>query len=313
MNEGGGEVVYVAQVDTKVANMGVAVDLASNDSIADPFFLGSLDENSVQGYAGTPTNVNALMFDFLVPIGAAGVLFPRQQPYYVAVDSGENPFTHQQLPGQFRLRSWVNDVKPPTISLLTTTVAAGRPTIAVRTRDPGAGVDPLSIVISYGRVIVGAAAFDPDTGIAVIPLPEAAPTIPSTTRATLSSSDFQETKNVGDTTGENIMPNTVFRTVTLNVVSRPVATWLRPETRACASRPTQQLLLTASSTSRITSVRFLDGKRPIRTLRSGVAGLYSTNWSTRRAKAGTHTLVAVVRDARGRTVTATRTVRVCRR
>ena len=55
--------------------------------------LGSPDENDVQGYAGTPVNVNNLTLDFPLDIGAAATVFPRTKAYYVAVDSGRDQFT----------------------------------------------------------------------------------------------------------------------------------------------------------------------------------------------------------------------------
>ena len=64
--------------------------------------LGSHDENDVQGYAGTPVNVNGLTFDYRADIGAAGAAFPRRSAYYVAVDSGRDVFTGKSLPGQLR-------------------------------------------------------------------------------------------------------------------------------------------------------------------------------------------------------------------
>ena len=63
------------------------------------------------------------------------------------------------------LRAWVDDVQPPLLGLLTSRVSAGRPTLALARRSTaGAGVDPLSLVIGYGRALVGAAAYDPATG-----------------------------------------------------------------------------------------------------------------------------------------------------
>ena len=52
--------------------------------------LGSPDENDVQGYAGTPVNVNNLTVDYPLDIGAAATVFPRTKAYYVAVDSGRD-------------------------------------------------------------------------------------------------------------------------------------------------------------------------------------------------------------------------------
>ena len=54
----------------------------------------------MQGYAGIPTDVNALTYDANLDIGAAGVQFPRLQRFYVAVDSRADPFTNQLAEGQ---------------------------------------------------------------------------------------------------------------------------------------------------------------------------------------------------------------------
>jgi minor extracellular serine protease Vpr len=310
MREDGAEQVYVTTLDRPAVNIGVVADLVSENAQIDPFFLGTLDENNVQGLAGTPVNVNPLTFGFQLPNGAAGAALPRQQDFFVSVDSGRDPFTGARLAGSYRLRSWVNDVVPPRVRLLTTIVAAGRPTLALRATDAGAGVDPFEIVIAYQRVAVGAVAFDPISGLAVVPLPPQAPRLTATGTVTLVASDYQESKNV-NTTGENIMPNTVFQQTRLRVVNRPTIVWLRPDTRQCVAR-SQQLLVLTSSTAAIRSVRFLDGRRTIRTVRRGAAGLYSTQWATRREERGLHRLTAIVRDARGRTATSTRTVRVCR-
>jgi minor extracellular serine protease Vpr len=310
MHETGAETLYETQVTTAVANVGVAVDLASANARIDPFFLGSKDENDVEGYAGTPTNVNGLTFDFEIPIGAAGASFPRPQTFYVSVDSGTDEFTGQNLPGTYRLRSWVNDVKPPTAKLLTTTVARGRPTIAARILDAAAGVDPLSLAIGYSNVLVGAAAYDPVSGLALFPLPTAAPQLTRKTAGTLVASDYQEAKNV-NTAGDNIMPNTVFKAVTLNVVSRPTIAWVAPVAGRCATKPTTQLVAVASSTAMLRSVTFRDGAKRIAAIKRGTAGIFGANWRTKAAKKGKHTLRATARDARGRTVSATQTVRVC--
>jgi hypothetical protein len=115
----------------------------------------------------------------------------------------------------------VNDVRPPKIRLVTKRVTQGRPTIVARVTDTGAGVDPLSLVIAYRGVLVGAALYDPGTGIAVFPIPKAAQKFRAgRTRAVLSASDFQEAKNVNGV-GSNILPNTAFRSVSITGVPRP--------------------------------------------------------------------------------------------
>jgi subtilisin family serine protease len=308
--EDGAEQVYVTHLNRAAANLGVAVVVSSAGSVIDPWVLGSLDENDVQGYAGLPVDVNPLTFDFPLDIGAAGAASPRQQTFYVSVDSGRDPFTGRSLAGRYVLRSWVNDVRPPTIRLLTKRVAAGRPTLVARVVDAGAGVDPLSLVIAYERVLVGAAAYDPVAGIAVFPLPAAAPRITATTAAILVASDYQESKNV-NTVGADIMPNTAFSAVKLRAVSGPALSWIVPERNECVAVRTR-LVVAASATRKIASVRFFDGGRPIATVTRGQSGLYFADWTTARAKPGRHVLRAVV-TAAGRHSAVTRLVRVCRR
>ena len=311
MDETGSETLYVTKIDTPVANLGVAVEAAQAGSLVDPWFLGSPNERDVQGYAGTPVNANELMFDFHVDIGAAGASFPKVQRFWIAVDSSSDAFTHRPLPGAYVLRSWVNDVTPPKIRLLTRRVTAGRPTIVARVIDKGAGVDPLSLVIAYRGVLVGAVVYDPVTGIALFPLPKAAAKIPKgRTRAVVTASDFQEAKNV-DSVGDEIMPNTSFRPVKITGVAGPALTWVSPAENQCVAK-TAGLVVVASSNKRLRSVRFFADGKQIGIDRKGAAELYSGSWRTRLAPTGRHVLRAVALDAGGRTLAATRHVRICR-
>jgi len=295
-----------------VINFGVAVVGASANAVIDPWLLGSRDENDVQGETGTPMNVNPLTFDFGLPIGAAGVIFPSLRRYYVAVDSTQDLYTGQALRGRYRLRYWVNDLKPPVVKLLTRRVAVGRPTLAVRAQDRGAGVDPYSMLIAYQGVAVAAAAYDSSSGIAVFALPSEAPRVRRGPNAALvAASDFQESKNVS-TFGPNVMPNTRFRFGTIRGVRGTTMTWLLPQRRGCLRGNRQELLVLASTTSRIRRVRFFNGRRPIGADRTGVAGLYSVMWRSRKARKGLHRLRAVAIPARGRAARTSRVVRVCR-
>ena len=80
MIEDGAERVYlVPHLKRPVVNFGVGVVGSSRNAVIDPWLLGSLDENDVQGETGTPMNVNPLTFDFGLAIGAAGVVFPVAQ------------------------------------------------------------------------------------------------------------------------------------------------------------------------------------------------------------------------------------------
>jgi hypothetical protein len=56
---------------------------------------------------------------------------------------------------------------------------------------------------------------------------------------------------------------------------------------------------------------FVDGKRTDID-RNGTSDLFLGSWTTRAASAGRHQLRAVATDAGGRTLAATRHVRVCR-
>jgi minor extracellular serine protease Vpr len=312
MVEDGAERLYlVPHLDRPVVNLGVVVVASTENSQIDPWLLGAPDENAVQGDAATPVNVNPLTLDYQLPIGAAGAVFPRLKRLWVAVDSSQDVYTGRPLRGRYLLRYWVNDVRPPTVRLLTRRVAVGRPTIAVRIRDAGAGVNPLSLLLAYRRVIVLASAYDPFSGLAVFALPGTAPQLPrGRTSAIFAASDYQEAKNL-TTFGRNVMPNTSFRSAAIRAVRGTVATWLEPERGSCI-RGSASLLVLASSTRRVASVRFLDGRRRIAVDRSGIAGLYQTIWSPRRARRGRHVLRAVVVTRGGRRITVSRRVRVCR-
>ena len=311
MDEKGAETVYTLRVNNAVANAGVAVVAAGQGALIHPWLLGTPDENDVQGYPGTPVNVNSLTFGYRADVGAAGLLFPRRGRYFVALDSGSDEYTGRSFAGPFLLRAWQNDVRPPRIRLLTTRVAAGRSLIAARVTDDGAGVDPISLVIAYRQALVGAAAYDPASGLAIFPIPGAAPPFRAgRTPAILLASDYQESKNV-DQAGENVLPNTRFQPTRVRVVRGPALTWLSPMPRNCAGRR-QPLLVAASSNARIRSVRFYDGAHGIATVRQGVAGLYSATWRTARARKGRHAIRAVVLDRSGRTFTAQLPLRVCR-
>jgi len=312
MVEDGAERVYlVPHLSRPVVNLGVSVVSSGPNAVIDPWLLGSLDENDVQGQAGTPVDVNPLTFDFGLAIGSAAAVFPRLKRYYVSVDSTQDVYTGRPLRGRYRLRYWVNDLRPPKIRLLTHRVAAGRPTIAFLARDAGAGVDPFSLLIAYGDSVIGSIGYDSSSGVAVFAIPGSAPMLPrGSIRAIAGASDFQEAKNI-TTFGPNLMPNTRYHRVRIRAVRGTTVTWLLPRRGHCL-RGSQTLLVVANSTARVRAVRFLDGRRRIATDRSGVSGLYAVTWRARSAQRGRHHLRAVVLSSAGRKVVASRAVRVCR-
>ena len=308
MDEDGAETVYKTFLDRPAVNIGVSIITQTPGARIDPWYLGSLDENTVQGDAGTPDDVNGLTYDYLLPVGAAGASFPRQGQFYVAVDSGRARFTNQSQAGAYVLRSWVNDVTPPSLQLLTTRVSAGRPTLVLRTFDTQSGVDPSSLTIGYEGILVAAAAYDPSTGIAVFPLPETAPALHAgATNMRMLSSDYQEAKNI-ETVGPNIMPNTRTGGAKLHIVTGPAVDWLLPGAGACGPA-LQSLTVAASAPGKVSSVHFaIDGKRRVAAHQID-RGVWTATVSLSKGK---HSVVATAVGATHKTAVQARTVRVCR-
>jgi minor extracellular serine protease Vpr len=311
MNEDGSETLYSFEVNQPIVNFGVSVIGASAGALIDPFVLGSKDENDVEGYAGIPTDVNALTFDSGLDVGAAGVQFPRLQRFYVAVDSRADEFTNRSQKGKYVLKAWVDDLAGPTVRILTTRITAGRPVIAATAVDPQSGVDPLSLVINYNNALVGASAYDPLSGLVLFGIPTAAPPFKAgKTKLVLQASDYQEAKNI-NTVGDAIEPNTTFAQKKIAVVAGPTISWLAPPANVCALKK-EQLTVLGGATKKITQVDFtLDGKR-IGIDKTGPAGIYSLAWKTGKVAKGTHVLAATLTDASGRTASSGRKIRVCK-
>jgi minor extracellular serine protease Vpr len=317
VQEDGAERVYVTHIGEPVINFGVSVVASTRSALVDPWLLGSLDENDVEGYAGTPANVNSFTTNYRFNVGAAGAVFPRPKQYFVSVDSGRDPFTGRPHAGRYVLRSWIDDVIPPFVQILTTRVAAGRPAIVARILDFSprprgtSGVDPTSIVLNYRRVLLGVSAYDPVTGLAVFVPPRDAPPIRrGRTRALLVAADFQEAKNVSSP-GGSVLPNTNVARVSLRGVRGAAVTWISPEPRRCVGRRVR-LVVAASSSRRLRQVRFFDRRRLIGVSRRGVAGIHSVTWRAGRTRRGRHVLRAVAIARGGVRASAGRIVRVCR-
>ena len=326
VNDDGKEKIYSLDISKQAVNAGVVVArpaprlnasitalLSSNQPIH-PWFLGSLDENDVLGYAGIPVNVNGQLPDFLYSIGAAGGVFLPPGRYYVSVDSGRDPFTGRSLAGRYVLRSWVNDVKPPVVKLITRTFSSGRPTIVAKITDAKSGVDPMALQLYFGpssrRSTVGATLFDPATGIAAFSIPrEALPLAAGTQFMQIVASDFQEAKNI-NTESTSPLPNTRFAGLRAEAVNGPTVTWITPGKGRCLAAK-QRLQVVANDNVQISSVGFFDGNRQIDRIRKSIAGIYEMTWRTRGKRKGAHVLTAVASDVRGREAEASQSVRIC--
>ena len=78
------------------------------------------------------------------PVAAAGLMAPRPGVYYVAVDS-----RWPRYGGRYRLRFWVDDVRPPRVDLLTPSLpATGQPVLRLRVLDAASGVDARTLSVS---------------------------------------------------------------------------------------------------------------------------------------------------------------------
>jgi subtilisin family serine protease len=323
----GKEKVYALDLPKQAVNAGVVVvrpapklganitALLSSNQPIHPWFLNSLDENDVTGYAGIPVNVNGSMPDFLYSIGASGGVFLPAGRYYVSVDSGRDLFTGRPLHGPYVLRSWVNDVKPPKVELLTKTISSGRPTIVAKVTDAQAGVDPFSLRLFFGppkRIEeVGGATYDDRTGIATFSIPrEALALEPGTQFMRIVASDYQEAKNI-DTEGDSPRPNTRIFGVRVQAVPRPTVSWVTPSRGRCVA-PKQKLVVVANDNVRISSVGFFDGNRQIGRVRKDTSGLYEMTWATSGKRKGPHVLTATASDVRGREASSSRTVKICK-
>ncbi len=320
--EDGAEHVYSIDIPAKTVNFGAVVvdpaldigapirDLLDANAPIHPWLLGSLDESNVQGYGGTPVNMNGYMPDFIYNVGATGAVLPAPGRYYIAVDSGRDPFTGKVLARRYTLRSWINDVKPPVIKVLTTKLPAGRPSVVVKVTDAKSGVEPLSLLLLYKTTQIPAHSYDHTTGIAVFSIPKDATALtPGPLFMRVVASDFQEAKNVS-TPGDEAMPNTNFLGARFNVRARPVVTWLTPTKGSCVPAKTV-LSVAAGSSAEVSSVGFFDGKRQIARVTKNDAGIYSATWRTGGARKGAHALTATVSDTAGRESRSTRNVRVC--
>ena len=209
----------------------------------------------------------------------------------------------------------MNDVRPPTVRIITRTLSSGRPTIVAKITDAKSGVDPLALQLFFGpstrRTSVGATLFDPATGIASFSVPrEALPLETGTQFMQVVASDFQESKNI-NTESDSPLPNTRFQGLRAEAVNRPTITWITPEKGKCLAAR-QKLLVVANDNVQISSVGFFDGNRQIGRVRKNVAGLYELTWRTGGKRKGAHTLTAVASDVRGREAEASQTVRICK-
>ena len=239
--------------------------------------MGSLDENDVLGYAGIPVNVNGRLPDFLFSIGAAGGVFLPPGRYYVSVDSGRDLFSGRPLAGRYTLRSWVNDVRPPTVRIVTKQFSSGRPTIVARITDAKSGVDPLALQLFFGPIDAPDLRQRRCSTIRRAVLPssrcprEACPLEPGPQFMQIVASDYQEAKNINTESRQPLAQHAASRGSGPRRFRGQRSPGSRPR-RAGARRRVRRLLVVANDNAQISSVGFFDGKRQIGRARKNVGG-----------------------------------------
>ena len=199
----GPEQVFRIVLPRAAANLGVSVIGTAPGVTIHPRIVLGADENRLAGASALPFVGNPYLTSFLAQSTTVAVLLPSPRTYSVVFDT-----TSAARAGRFRFRLWIDDVRPPAVSLLSRTATGGR--VRARVRDAGAGVDPDSIQyrLDGGSWRSGSLAAD----IATLPVAFARP---GTHRLELRVSDRQEAKN-----NENlprILPNTRVVVATIRV------------------------------------------------------------------------------------------------
>jgi hypothetical protein len=160
----------------------------------EPRVVRAGDENRLTGYPALPFNLNPYVVDFGRATLSAGAIAPLVGAYDIVFDSATAAGA-----GAFTFRLWVNDVTPPSATLLTASVKRGR-AIRIRLFDKGSGIDPSSVSATIGGKEVAVAIVG---GVARLDTSKLNPGRPL---LRFQVSDHQETRNM-ENVGP-ILPNT---------------------------------------------------------------------------------------------------------
>jgi hypothetical protein len=199
----GPEQVFNVVLPDGAANFGVAVIGTQSGARIHPRIVLGADENRLAGASALPYVGNPYLASFLAPRPIAAVLRPGAGTYSIVFDTPS-----AARAGPFRFRLWVDDVQPPTVSLLSRTATGGR--LRARVRDAGSGVDPGEAVYRLDAGVWRTAQLAGD--VAVLPVGFARP---GTHRLELRVSDRQEAKNNENLAG--VLPNTRTLVATIRV------------------------------------------------------------------------------------------------
>jgi len=199
----GPEQVFRVTLAADAANFGVVVTQRSRGVSVEPRVTVAGDENRLTGYPALPENLNPYLEEFGDPVLAAGAVRPLAGSYDVVFDS---PAVNGA--GAFSFRYWLNDVKPPAVTLLEREVRLGQP-LHARLTDAGSGVDAATIHVKIDADEQRARLRDGILSISTAGL------LPGTHRLRLQVSDYQESRNMENVAA--ILPNTRVLAVTFAV------------------------------------------------------------------------------------------------
>jgi subtilisin family serine protease len=137
----GPEQVFRFRIRGRVANAG-AVVLSGGVS---PRLVRAGSEDRLAGYTALPVRLNPYQPNFFGLVPVVGVFRPAPGLYDLVFDTRS-----RRAAGPFRFRFWVNDVKPPSVRLLTRSVRRGGK-LVLRVGDRGSGVDRPSLLATVDR------------------------------------------------------------------------------------------------------------------------------------------------------------------
>jgi subtilisin family serine protease len=188
----GPERAYRVHISGRPANFGVVV--LSGRTKPHVTFDGA--EDHLAGYTGLPLDLNPYRKSYGESVAVAAAVLPAAGTYDLVFDT-----VGAAAAGPFTFRYWVNDVRPPTLKVVST-----RRSIEISATDAGSGVDPSSITATLDGRAAKATYARGRIRIA---------TARGSHRLVVTAADYQETKNMEDVAP--ILPNTATLRATVRV------------------------------------------------------------------------------------------------
>jgi subtilisin family serine protease len=201
----GPEQVFRFRIRGRVANAGAVVLSQAPGTRVSPRLVRAGSEDRLAGYTALPIRLNPYRPNFFGIERAVGVFRPAPGAYDLVFDTRS-----RRAAGPFRFRFWVNDVKPPTVRLLTRSVRSSG-TLALRVADRGSGIDWPSLLATvdgrFRQVVYFRSAARAEVRLGALG--------PGRHRLVFTASDVQESKN--NENAATTLPNTRRYSATFTV------------------------------------------------------------------------------------------------